>query len=875
MLSDEPTATISDSDSTTSNHSFDREEEVALFKDHRQTPAHAPAALQIYHQAGLINAQPGHQMVIQVGPTEPDLPEDGRNGNVLDDEENRENMETEDGQETDQSKADSKDNSHPDAPEKVLTDEFISPEAAAEVVAEADRLEAEAAKHRAAAEAKAEADRLEAEAARLRAAAATESPPNIEKEAPETGSQPEKTNNTGLEGHQKRLPTDKPHTSTADTDRGQAKTNKRGRSSQQKTADRPSPPGKKAKSDRTKQVACRGYPIPLSGNDDDPEYVKPNEKTYLGYKSRSGRVYRMEVSRIGPKHCVRGILLKDHQLYLFHRTDICDDPGPPRVANTGKKTQETARRHETTRRDDHDGQREAAKAQARARAVATENADLIQSFKKTLADKHGRHYSRADKTRHTRQTLVPDPGNSDPLQLQGLTNATTGRPAARTTRQATAREPVTTPTRPVPSPDIIDIGSDTENQSHSSVEYDDYPDDHIPSSSDRARLTEAKTRQIEAKIRLVEERNRTDQLTAQNHVIMSLIKSTSNNLTEDQEDRKNNKQINMQYIDTEIEADNDDAYHNLTPARYLPASTDLHYAQVQVPDEFAPVRSNYALEEFGMTITKLAGIHKCHSRTDTTLQLKTFTDSNLRKVDTDKAWNRPDRSGNILTKPLEDKLKNVQDATLALLNFDNISTRICPNNFETRQLFNAVYRTQVAGYPVLNAHDIADLFTQWLLKRNGNISSGETIPYTWYEEKITSIVNKRNANLTEANVASRDAAARIAKYSDEPDTRRRNIRFDTPRGGNRNRNSNNKPNSRQPRRPTSTASPRTSRAAPTGPSTAGGQEIPCRDYNRDSGCSRSSGATCTKGNMMYVHRCNHKVAGGKYCLENHVYSEHK
>ena len=101
MLSDLTTVTISDSDSTLSNTSqkdFDQAEHVAIFKDKRQTPAHAPGAKVTEELAKLIKSQPSRQMVLHTEPAEPTAGGSGVPGNnpvtpTVEEEENLEQKE--------------------------------------------------------------------------------------------------------------------------------------------------------------------------------------------------------------------------------------------------------------------------------------------------------------------------------------------------------------------------------------------------------------------------------------------------------------------------------------------------------------------------------------------------------------------------------------------------------------------------------------------------------------------------------------------------------------------------------------------------------------------------------------------------------------
>ena len=623
-----------------------------------------------------------------------------------------------------------------------------------------------------------------------------------------------------------------------------------------------SPPAKR----KEKPTATPGVPVSIGTENGDPNYTKPRPDTYLGFQDqRDGNIYRIKVSRIGRDKSVKAYLLHDGHRYLFHPNDLRHDPRVDVLTaeeaerrEQERQTREAAR----ARRKEAAKEKEAAEsaaARAEAQRVADENQEWIDAFSFASPPQHNRHYNRGGTSAHHTATRRERVNQTTPN-----THARSERPDPKTPSPTARRERTNQNTTPPRKRSRKNHTGNNTGQSDASPS----DDDNSPTTSDKLRLARAEARKTELELQLATHQNTT---AVQNKAILHLLEN-SNNLTEDQEDRKKDKPIVIASHKTTIPAMEDDNHHKLTDGRFLPIPTDFPYAQAKVPKTFEPVRTNYPFESFGMNITKLSGVHKCHNRQHIDLQLKTYTDSNLKKVDTPRAWNST-RSGEFVQKPFEKDIRDVQDATLALFNFFTINHLICPFNSESLQLFSAVYRSQISGYPGINAADVAELFTQWLLLRNANLASGTVIPYTWYEEKINQITQKRKINLADADLDYRNAAARIAKYSNESDNNRRTGRRNnnnTTRTPNRNR-ATNKP-ATKPKPPTRSGPP----ATPQNPSTARGQHIPCRDYNREGGCPRNvTAGTCASKDMVLVHRCNHRMPNGKFCLEAHTSKEHK
>ena len=629
------------------------------------------------------------------------------------------------------------------------------------------------------------------------------------------------------------------------------------------TGTKPKPPLKRKKGSKTnksppakqkdRSVAKPGTVYRISSENGDPAFTRPTHTIYLGYKDPNGHIYRIKVSRIGSdQKSIKAYLLYDNNRYLFHSQDLRADPGvdvlTPEEAD--QQEREERRRHDKeARRRQRDEAEEADAVRAEADRVASENqAWVTHNFPR----KSNRHYdrSRTDSSTTRRERGSP----ATPSHLKSRSD----------------RPPRLSPSPPTKKSRRTSLPSTRRSRSAGSPLTSD---DESPTTSTKLRLARVEARNAQLELQLTRTaNNQTSDLHGE--AIRHLLQS-SNTLTEDQEDRKNNKPIIINKYKTTIPAMDDDNHHKLTNGRFLPIPSDFPYGQTKVPKSFEPIRSNYPFDSFGLHITKMAGVHKCHSRQNTELQLKSYTDANLRKVDTPKSW-IPTKSSEIIQRPLDKDIQSVQEATLALFNFFTINHLICPFNSETLQLFSAVFRSQISGYPGINAADVAELFTQWLLKRNACIDSEEVIPYQWYEDKITQITHRRRTNLAEADLDHRDAAVRIAKYGGTPSTPRNTSR--------RNNNSSRTPNRNKPVSKPSTKAKTPARTYPQAtaqnPSISKGQFIPCRDFNREIGCSRpvtpgNGYQTCAHKDMVYVHRCSHRGPGGRYCLENHMIKDHK
>ena len=391
---------------------------------------------------------------------------------------------------------------------------------------------------------------------------------------------------------------------------------------------------------------------------------------------------------------------------------------------------------------------------------------------------------------------------------------------------------------------------------------------------------EAETRNLEVKLSLAREQtmahffqNQTDQ----NAAMMEVLKANSANLTEEQEEKQLNKPQNVVSFDNIIQEMTDDSNKNLTAARYLPAPVSLQYSQTLVPSDIKPIRTNYEFEQFGLDITRMAAVNKCHDRNETHAQLKSFADSNLKKVDTATQW-KITVNKNIRTEQAESDLHSLDDTLLALWNYVVVNYRICPANAEVMQLYSACLRAKVYRYPPIIPKDICELFSCWLLQRHSNIATNGYTSFTWIEEKLRTIVNKRQALHGESLKRLAAAQDDVNNYSDHTTRPNRGKRIQKPI--NRGRSSGLRGRAGQGGRGGRGGRGGSGYQSTSNRATARGQPIPCRDYNKAEGCSRevSADGTCTYqgklGPMILTHGCNFRD-NGKYCMGPHPIQQHK
>ena len=334
--------------------------------------------------------------------------------------------------------------------------------------------------------------------------------------------------------------------------------------------------------------------------------------------------------------------------------------------------------------------------------------------------------------------------------------------------------------------------------------------------------------------------------------------------SEDATEKAAGKPTNIMSVDTQVQAFRDDMRHNLSPARFLPMSTDLDHSQKQVPQSFTP-RTNYNLKEFGITLNQYKGVHRAHDRTCSSLQLKAFQHSNLAKIENNTQWKL--RDGSITATDQEKNLSDTYDALSALLNFTIISQQICPANMEALQLMAAVFNTHFAQATKPSARDIAELFIRWNNERIQNLGTSKVIEYKWIIDNIRDIVAARKTTITEARNARGQLNSVINQLADTPVVTSPNRR----RGGENRGGSRGSPANRGYKRdnPNGRGNTTPKKSRP---------ELPnfCRDYNRGDCPRQPVDGRCTVGNgKQLLHACDKWDARGLPCGKEHPRRDHQ
>ena len=341
---------------------------------------------------------------------------------------------------------------------------------------------------------------------------------------------------------------------------------------------------------------------------------------------------------------------------------------------------------------------------------------------------------------------------------------------------------------------------------------------------------------------------------------MEAILKTNRN-TENDEEKEAGKQKTVDTYDIEIDEMIDDMNQNLCIARYLPMPVDLKISQAMIPAKVKPVRTNYNLEEFGITMNKFSSLHHVHDRRYSGLQLKSFRHENLARID---VKNQVQLDGRELkVKDSDQNLGSKWQALLSLMNFHILSTQTCPGNSESLTLMAAVFNYTLGGYPDPSSADISELFVRWILLRSSNVGKAEYITYKVVFDMLKDIVNSRLskvANLVHQTQAAKIQIANLTKENTDPNRgqhkggggggpARKTGTKNQGRGGNK--------------RPGGSVPPQTKR--PRGPNI-------CRNYNTTAGCFRAPGdgvANCTVKSGPLIHACDFRQPSGLICGQTH------
>ena len=179
------------------------------------------------------------------------------------------------------------------------------------------------------------------------------------------------------------------------------------------------------------------------------------------------------------------------------------------------------------------------------------------------------------------------------------------------------------------------------------------------------------------------------------------------------------------YHETEIDDTTDDMHQNLTDGRWLPLGTDLPFYQTRVPKVSLPLRTNYALEEIGITPSRYRGIHMAHERASPNLLLKMYRPENLTRTEDVKTW--AVSGGKFKQTAEEAEITDAYGALRALMNYFLIRKRICPGDFEVDTMIAAVFNLYFDNVLKPSGKDIAAFFVRWQGRRASIASVGKHV----------------------------------------------------------------------------------------------------------------------------------------------------
>ena len=653
------------------------------------------------------------------------------------------------------------------------------------------------------------------------------------------------------------------------------------------------------KPEETDETTKRGAPSPAaegrskkprveekSNNTQEMEWIKESrQKRFIGYVDDEGNMHRAAVTHATEDGYYKGRIVANDAEIIIPPNRAFKDPGKDFHSAAEIQSMQIAKLE--SKRKEIKLKEEAAAAKKR----AAENAKA-KNLKKLLEDEAAQkklEQAKADKEKReklkaaraqitTMMNTLPDGPQSSRHYNRKEDNYVIPR-KEKNTQQVT-----TSSAKPKPKQD--EEADDDENpnqQAEQTEEVEELREEELISSSESendglddgaaSNYNYKKMYKLE-KLKLARQREKTTlRLLAQNNDQTKLFLESLNKketLTDEQEDKKLDSPNVKPMTKTVIEAMTDDGNKSLTKARFLQASSDYNHSQSMVPKEFTP-RTNYSLEAFGIQVTRFAAINRAHSRDYTSLQLKSYKQQNMKKVEGSTDWKVTSKA--ITSAPKEEGLRSKDDACLALLNYMIITIRICPANQEAVQLYSAVRRAQVTGHPDFNAADLAELFIAWQIKRAESLTCDEVVTYHWCEEQLINIVKRREAALTDSNKKLDSALAEVAHFKgcNVAQLKKTIFRTNSPVGGRR-QVSNNTGGRGGQRGGRNNGGP--IRGPKPKPARTDGKVRACRDYNSAAGCDREvTNKTCRIGKLILHHVCN-QVTDGQACLGSHPAKDH-
>ena len=329
-----------------------------------------------------------------------------------------------------------------------------------------------------------------------------------------------------------------------------------------------------------------------------------------------------------------------------------------------------------------------------------------------------------------------------------------------------------------------------------------------------------------------------------------------------EEETDTGKQKNVDVYETEIDSIIDDMQTQLSIARYLPMPTDLRASQAMVPVKIKPQRTNYNLEEYGITMNKFQALAAIHDRKNSGIQLKAYRHENLARID---AKNQVQLAGKDLQIKDEDReLGTKWQALLSIMNFHILSVQTCPANNESLVLLSAVFNYTLGGFPDPTSTDISQLFVRWILLRASRAGKPECITYKETFDMLRDIVQTRMAkvaNLVHQSQTAQQQIATLTKENIPPAKRHTNNTGNRAHSGRKRLNGGGGSGGNNAKRPAASNASRIKR--PGGPAL-------CRDYNLPQGCHRApNAAQCLIQTGPLLHACDFRRTNGLFCGQNH------
>ena len=270
-----------------------------------------------------------------------------------------------------------------------------------------------------------------------------------------------------------------------------------------------------------------------------------------------------------------------------------------------------------------------------------------------------------------------------------------------------------------------------------------------------------------------------------------------------------------------IEAHEDNRVDILSPVRFWPKPLRYKYIAEQQPANQIPVWDRIDLSHLGLQLADSTIIKKIHNRGHATAELGDFSNINLGLCEADKdVVLKPWKQGGMKQTKGTKAITTVSEAVMALMNCLTIWNHIHPCDYGTeaivRYLLHRIHHP--SSDQKITLRGICKFFKA-AFKGNADRVLGPEGPRTYQE--IVTLYNSMDWSGTDTSFGGNEEAKR-SKFKREPSGSSRGARKYL------------KPDW-------------------------------CYDFNKEGGCSRSSGDTCRRGSVVLKHCCSYVDADGKMC----------